>query len=464
MRGRPLSVDLLRVRLTFLPFTHAWFPSADAVPASSRFSCDYWVDTCEDLETAYTCDCDGCACPTPTPTAPTSAPTGESRLTLVPPSLALEVTKPGWVQGTFYLVNLNSQSQNWTLSVNYTTLPNTTQWYPSRSSSTIEPGENYALVGSINSAGLSPGAVYETSLIIDSEKLGVAARQFLTFTLRVNARMDANYSYVHITGSPTLGELFEKLHIFPFDSDGTEITVATSEDLTVQLSHGTTESLCKMVWSTNNDGIHCYSALCEVPLVTAAGIWRADVKLNGKLMHSSPIRMNCPASKYEDARGDCQPCMNGVGQFHRHTRMLCRDHSLTPMTCSGFCPTPDCDAKGSKVGALQLDRGFWRHSETSDEIIQCPYWAGCQGGNLTRAAAYCDVGFHGPLVSDFSMPLAISCTGIIYSTYLRAASFQKMSRKVKTHVKVHTSPHFVEVHVSKRNRIKLHNNIKMVTF
>ena len=40
-------------------------------------------------------------------------------------------------------------------------------------------------------------------------------------------------------------------------------------------------------------------------------------------------------------------------------------------------------------------------------------------------------------------------TGQIYLFYLRTATFQKMPRKVKNHVKVHTSSFFAEVHVSK---------------
>lgn len=58
-----------------------------------------------------------------------------------------------------------------------------------------------------------------------------------------------------------------------------------------------------------------------------------------------------------------------------------------------------------------LERGYWRRFTTSQEIIKCPHYRGCIGGNLTGDYC-CEIGYEGPLCSVCSagyFPVESAC-------------------------------------------------------
>lgn len=78
------------------------------------YTCDYWLNSCEELESAYGCDCDGCECPSPS-SVPSASPE-PTMLTFPPtplPTVCLDLDVDGQVDSDGSPCSIYAQNTHW---------------------------------------------------------------------------------------------------------------------------------------------------------------------------------------------------------------------------------------------------------------------------------------------------------------------------------------------------------------
>ena len=183
-------------------------------------------------------------------------------------------------------------------------------------------------------------------------------------------RADVELSTVKVSGTPTLGEDWKTIHIFPVDADGFEIMSDTDAQFSVTLeSNGdSNQATCEVAWYSS---MRCYGVTCSMPVVLTvditAGYWTLEVALDGEVFFTSVVQAKCPDLYFSDLTATCRQCMTGVS----------------------------CIA-GSHVSSLVLEAGYWRCCLDSYRVLPCGIEGACLGGNATHS---CRLGTHGPLCS-----------------------------------------------------------------
>ena len=319
---------------------------------------------------------------------PTPLPTPEAKLTIVPPEVHLDPTKPGSATGTFYLVNLLDEVLTWELRRGASNLPRTS-WEVNQNRSAIGKSQKAELHITVHSTGLDPGFSYNMSLAIDStSESGGTISQDIQVTVVVQASVDsANTDVVIISDpGPRLGQSWNGMHILTYDPDKMRIRQDIGETLVVSLTPietddattASTKVSCSTVWKDGNyvpqEYAFMYSPECDIPDVDRAGSWTVSVALDvsdDTVFFSASVSMNCPPGRYEDSRLTCQPCITGTE-----------------------CPE---DATKCTISTLKLLEDYWRCCEDSVQVLPCSSDDACQGG--TVATEYCVEGYTGPLCS-----------------------------------------------------------------
>ena len=88
------------------------------------------------------------------------------------------------------------------------------------------------------------------------------------------------------------------------------------------------------------------------------------------MFYSAVVQTQCERGFYEDLSQTCQRCLLGA----------------------------ECEERGMTLQTLQISPDWWRTSETSDDIRQCPLLHACRGSkNFT--SDLCNEGYRGPLCS-----------------------------------------------------------------
>ena len=254
----------------------------------------------------------GCAAEVTTK-GPSVAPTVLPRLTVVPPTLELQVVKPFEVEGVFYLVNLNRHTLSWSSNILKTRLNSSNIVISTASTMSLGDGENAELNVKFLSSDVLPGK-YTTELEIEThaENMSMITTEYMNVTLMVTAVAAESQSRCIISTRPTLGSLWDGIAIKTYDSDANRLTDDTNEDLRVslkRLSNNYSVVICSVSWDDDR-----YVAKCDVPQSDQAGNWTVEVELNDQMICEEDVGMDCPKHEYETGEGTCKICMEGAGK------------------------------------------------------------------------------------------------------------------------------------------------------
>lgn len=180
------------------------------------------------------------------------------------------------------------------------------------------------------------------------------------------------FSYHHYINRTVTFSCCLQIIIKALDTDGFPVgEKAKTQTWVAELYSATSTASCVVAGAIVAGEFDAY-VNCKVPNAIKAGWWNASVSLDGVTFWNRLLRAKCPTGKYEDDAWNC-------------------------VTCPG--ESVKCTSGGSTLQLLNIEPGYWRANEFSNEVLRCTYGkAGCRGGNDTTSAdAYCSPGYTGAL-------------------------------------------------------------------
>ena len=193
---------------------------------------------------------------------------------------------------------------------------------------TVNPGQLVPIDITFNTAGLTPNEYDVAFGIVAQTPNSLPINQTYTAKLSIRAKAFASTTMVSTSGSPTIGDDWDGVHIYPHDSDGLAISNDNGEDLSVSLRSPTgVLASCAVTWA----GLY-YQGKCNIPVVSEAGEWNLTISLDDDVFRSSSVSMMCEEGYYENPTTEaCDLCPRGT-----------------------TCPM------GTTLESMQIDQGFWR--------------------------------------------------------------------------------------------------------
>jgi hypothetical protein len=125
--------------------------------------------------------------------------------------------------------------------------------------------------------------------------------------------------------------------------------------------------------------------------------------------------VKCEAGKYTNAIGldVCDECP--VSTFYSPDEGVSEGAaSATEAGCMACSEGMDCTVSGQTLHELGLLDNYWRISNISTNIRECPVGSGCTGNSSIAGGSMCAEGYQGPLCSvcadGFAKSVTLSCT------------------------------------------------------
>ena len=94
---------------------------------------------------------------------------------------------------------------------------------------------------------------------------------------------------------------------------------------------------------------------------------------------------------------ECNICTQGFYYPHAFKGSDYRINKTTDL-CKP-CPANTTCVQGTSLQTIQIDKGFWRDSNNTQQLYKCPFQELCLGGKSNN---YCEDGYEGPLCMQCS--------------------------------------------------------------
>ena len=251
---------------------------------------------------------------------------------------------------------------------------------------TVGSLKNKKITVSVNSSGAVAGS-YDLKVNIRSRSSLKAnstqqpiMENSIPVSVVIDAIPDANRSVVRVIGGPTLEKDWDGVSIWPRDLDGHSVSSNTGANFEVFLERDGTEAACKVARGQSDLS---YSVNCAVPDSDSAGIWTLSVTLDDEAIFTRKLRALCQAGKFENADGECDPCLDGAL----------------------------CEEEGTTLATLTVMQGYWRSGVDSEYIYVCPSVHACPGSSGPSSGGGCRIGFIGPTCATCESNFFFSWSG-----------------------------------------------------